>query len=137
MASPAAMRIAGRLTDGQRWAFRIAGLSVWATMLWLVSYVFLPGPPQSGVWLLGLLLCPLLLPLGAWLLHIGFMGWFASLTAGETAGAFEVTAGAAGRGLKAGLGEAAGSTVVKLRCRECGYLETEDAKYCSRCRSAL
>ena len=30
-----------------------------------------------------------------------------------------------------------GKEVVKVKCRNCGYLETEDAKYCSKCSEPL
>jgi uncharacterized protein YacL len=30
-----------------------------------------------------------------------------------------------------------GKEVVKVKCRNCGYLETEDAKFCSQCQQPL
>ena len=30
-----------------------------------------------------------------------------------------------------------GKEVVKIKCRNCGYLETEDAEFCSKCGKAL
>ncbi|MHA1111880.1 MAG: hypothetical protein ACTSRE_12305 [Promethearchaeota archaeon] len=30
-----------------------------------------------------------------------------------------------------------GKEVVKVKCRNCGYLETEDAKFCSKCSEPL
>ena len=30
-----------------------------------------------------------------------------------------------------------GKEVIKVKCRNCGYLETEDAKYCSKCSEPL
>ena len=30
-----------------------------------------------------------------------------------------------------------GREVVKIKCRNCGYLETEDAEFCSKCGQAM
>jgi len=51
--------------------------------------------------------------------------------ADETTEGVEKVAAAITRGAKKGSG--APSEVVKVRCRACGYLESEDAKFCSGC----
>jgi hypothetical protein len=74
---------------------------------------------------------------GATLAKLAFAGPVAGVLATETEGAVEVTASAVGRGLRAGMAGGAVGTVVKVKCRSCGYLETEDAKFCSQCSTAL
>jgi hypothetical protein len=70
----------------------------------------------------------------------------------ETAPAVEITGGAVGRGVASGIRDAGGihlshsgghghghshghgpREVIKVKCRRCGYLETEDADFCSKC----
>ena len=65
----------------------------------------------------------------------------------ETAPAVEIVGGAAGRGIAHGTQEAGGikfdtgsqgpREVVKVKCRKCGYLDTEDADFCSKCGGRL
>ena len=43
-----------------------------------------------------------------------------------------------GEGLKeSGAGEAAQKEVIKVKCPHCGYLESEDAKFCSKCSKKI
>lgn len=76
------------------------------------------------------------LGLGAFLLRLGFLRLGAEILATETAPAVEHSAGAVGRGLRAGgLGQAV--EVVKVKCRKCGFLESQDARFCSSCGKAV
>ena len=57
----------------------------------------------------------------------------------ETAPAAEIMTEAVASGLSKGLTKdgrspfSQGKEVIKIKCRECGYLETEDADFCSKC----
>lgn len=68
-----------------------------------------------------------LIGLGSTASRFGFLKPVAELAATETAGAVEHAARAAGRGWR---GDGA---VVRIKCRSCGALETEDAVFCSQC----
>ncbi|MCK4847704.1 MAG: zinc ribbon domain-containing protein [Candidatus Heimdallarchaeota archaeon] len=63
----------------------------------------------------------------------------AKYAATETAPAVSITTEAVASGLSKGLkgsGVGLGSSdreVIKIKCRNCGYLETEDADFCSKC----
>lgn len=71
----------------------------------------------------------------------------ATYMAVETAPAVSITSRALGSGLAEGINESGGihmnggggkpSEVVKVKCRNCGYLDTEDADYCSKCGKKL
>lgn len=75
---------------------------------------------------------------GSFACRFGYMKPVAEITATETEAAMEVTAGAVGRGVKEALGPALQSrTVVRIKCRECGFLDTEDAQYCSKCGKTM
>lgn len=66
--------------------------------------------------------------LGGILTRLGWLKAGSELVATETAGAVEHVAGAAGRGW---------ASQVRIKCRDCGFLETEQAKFCSDCGQAL
>lgn len=77
---------------------------------------------------------------GFWMLKMGFLKPVSEMVATETASAVEVSAGAVARGVKEGLGGSTvfpSSIVVKVKCRACGYLESDDAKFCSSCRAEI
>ena len=80
---------------------------------------------------------------GATLLRFGFMRSVSSIVATETAPAVEYSSAALGRGIGSGLRESgfAGgvgpAAVVRLKCRSCGFLESEDARFCSQCSKAM
>jgi hypothetical protein len=63
----------------------------------------------------------------------------ARYTATETAPATEIMTEAVASGLSRGFAKEGGSPfsqgkeIVKIKCRNCGYLETEDADFCSKC----
>ena len=67
---------------------------------------------------------------------LGFRKPMSELAATDTELAVETTAGAFGRGLTRG-GIGGGQQVVRVKCRSCGHLETEDATYCSKCGKAV
>jgi hypothetical protein len=70
--------------------------------------------------------------LGAVMVKFGFLKPVSEIVATETAGAVEHASGALGRGL-AGAGIGTGRHQIKVRCRACGFLDTEDARFCSGC----
>ncbi len=63
----------------------------------------------------------------------------ARYTAVETAPAAEIMTEAIGSGLSRGFVKegdspfSQGKEVIRIKCRNCGYLETEDADFCSKC----
>lgn len=75
---------------------------------------------------------------GLVLLIYGLLRPIATFTAESTAPAFRTTAAAVTQGVQTGLQTGGvASPAVKIRCRSCGHLESEDAKHCSNCRSVL
>lgn len=79
-----------------------------------------------------------LLALGGWIVWLAFLKPLTEIVATETGGAVEYGAGRAGRGFGAGLKQAGAlAGVVKVRCRGCGFLDSEDARFCSGCGQAM
>jgi hypothetical protein len=80
---------------------------------------------------------------GGVLMGLGFMRPMAEISATETAHAVEHTSAAMGRGLSKGLRQDGfqwggnARPVVKVRCRSCGALDSEDAKFCSACAKPM
>ena len=78
---------------------------------------------------------------GFFLVGVGFMLLFASLTrpiskyyATEMSPALKITGESLGEGLKdSGYGKSETKEVVKVKCQNCGYLDSEDAEFCSKC----
>ena len=72
-------------------------------------------------------------------LRLGLVRPVTGYVATEAAPAIETAATAFGTGLRdAGFGApGVGGTVVRVKCRNCGYLETEDAEFCSKCGQRL
>lgn len=140
-----------RLSTGGRRGLRVVTISCWLLgalifLIFILSFEHWsetrPGPgepgwfessPPSMVWpILGIIL----FAVGGFLAKFAFAKPVSEVLATETVGAVQVTGAALGRGLKEGLGAVPVST-IKVKCRKCGFLESEDAKYCSRCRSKL
>ncbi len=82
------------------------------------------------------------------MLYVSFIGRVAKYYADESAPAIETASGAVARGLSKGTQEEGGirvdvsssataGVVIKTKCRNCGYLETEDADFCSKCGKRL
>lgn len=115
--------------------FAGTGFLVFASLF--IGITSFDTPKAFGGLATAMILSFVLMSVGGFCLQFGFMKPMSEVVATETAGAAEVTAGAIGRGLKEGLGGALGAAVVKVKCRKCGYLESEDAKYCSNCRSPM
>lgn len=85
-----------------------------------------------------------LLGLGGWALRFGLIQPVASFVAEEASPAIETASRAVGRGLGEARQEfgtppatSAVQTVVKVKCKNCGYLDSEDATYCSKCGQPL
>jgi hypothetical protein len=78
-----------------------------------------------------------LIGIGAIALRFGLVRPVTGYVVGEASPAIRTAAAALGGGLRdAGFGPApAGGprTDVRVKCRNCGYLETEDAEFCSKC----
>jgi len=100
------------------------------------------GSSDPGRGLLGMgLMAPgfILIMVGWMLVYYANIGKFASYIARETSPAMMTASTAFGQGLRNAGGIPPGMLanpapqVVKIRCRYCGYLETEDAKFCSNC----
>src|SRR6059036_2000288 len=77
--------------------------------------------------------------IGMILLAVGFgvlrLGMIRPVTAYVASPAIERVSEAAAEGLKEGFGinPLRSEAVVKVKCRNCGYLENEDAVYCGKC----
>jgi hypothetical protein len=72
---------------------------------------------------------------GGFALRFGLVRPVTSYVATEASPAIQTAATAFGAGFReAGIGGAGlAGTVVRVKCRNCGYLETEDAEFCSKC----
>lgn len=79
---------------------------------------------------------------GAFMMMIGFALVGASVTrpvskyyATEMSPAIEITGKAIGEGLKESgvLSQSNQKEIIKIKCPNCGYLESEDAEFCSKC----
>lgn len=137
-----------RLSPGRRRTFRILGWLTFVPGILLFSAPFLAVPlammnlsgPSLGFLPLAFLLAfPgfILVAVGGTLLRFGYMKPLAEIGATETADAAEHTSTAMARGLGRGLQESGwsmgGRDIVKVKCRSCGFLESEDARFCSQC----
>jgi RNA polymerase subunit RPABC4/transcription elongation factor Spt4 len=89
-----------------------------------------------------------LLAIGGAITSFGYIGRVARYKAGEVApvgkDVFNYLAEGSKEGVKAvasavgeGLGIAGGAGKTKVRCRKCGHLDEEDAKFCSSCGQGL
>jgi len=81
----------------------------------------------------------ILLGVGGVALRLGLIRPVTSYVASEASPAIERVSEAAGEGLRQGFGANPLQTgsVVKVKCRNCGYLENEDAVYCGKCGKPL
>ncbi len=81
----------------------------------------------------------ILLALGFGALRLGMIRPVTTYVASEASPAIERVSEAAAEGLKKGFGVSPvrGESVVKVKCRNCGYLENEDAIYCGKCGKPL
>lgn len=83
-----------------------------------------------------------LLVIGIGLVYFSQIRRVSSYVATETAPAVETTVHAMGKGAASGISEAGGLKVtsdstdskdIRIKCRHCGFLESIDAEYCSKC----
>lgn len=84
---------------------------------------------------------------GSVLVRFSFLGTVAKYVANESRDAVSIAGDSAGVGLSRGIRRGGGIPLthmdkgggdgIKIRCRKCGYLDSEDAKFCSRCGSRL
>lgn len=141
---------ATRLSDGQRLAIRISGILIILVALALIAFVFsrflslftTGGPPPEsfldqiplmfGLFALG----AVCMMVGTFLLRLGFLRPLSEIVATETEGALHSAGGSLGRGWRTGQ-EQEPSGDIRIRCRECGELEKESAKFCSSCGKPL
>ncbi len=81
----------------------------------------------------------ILLAVGFGALKFGMIRPVTTYVASEASPAIERVSEAAAEGLKKGFGAnpLTGESVVKVKCRNCGYLENEDAMYCGKCGKPL
>ena len=80
-----------------------------------------------------------LLAVGFGALRLGMIRPVITYVASEASPAIERVSEAAAEGLKKEFGTSPlrGESVVKVKCRNCGYLENEDAIYCGKCGKPL
>jgi hypothetical protein len=89
-----------------------------------------------------------MIAVGGIIIYITNIRKVATYMATETAPAIEIAGGAMGKGIAEGTQEGGGikfdtggasrpREVVKVKCRKCGYLDTEDATFCSKCGARL
>jgi hypothetical protein len=81
----------------------------------------------------------ILIVVGGIALRFGMIRPVSGYLATEAAPAIQTAAAAFGGGLReVGFGAPASpSHDVRIKCRNCGYLETEDAEFCSKCGQRL
>ena len=81
----------------------------------------------------------ILLAVGFGALKFGMIRPVTTYVASEASPAIERVSEAAAEGLKKGFGAnpLTGESVIKVKCRNCGYLENEDATYCGKCGKPL
>lgn len=114
----------------------VVGFTTFATPIFDRPTGFGEVPEGPPFWSMGLFAGGgLLLVVGVALSGMAFAKPLSEVSATETQGAVEVTAAAFGRGLQTGFGKQ--QTLVKLRCRSCGSLDSEDAKFCSQCAKPM
>ena len=80
-----------------------------------------------------------LLAVGFGALKLGMIRPVTTYVASEASPAIERLSEAAGQGLERGFGAIplGRESIVKVKCRNCGYLENEDAIYCGKCGKPL
>ena len=85
------------------------------------------------------------LAIGGFLTVIGFtlFGWglirpMSKYYATQASPAIKIASQSIGEGLKeSGFGISQQKEVIKIKCPNCGYLESEDAEFCSKCSHKL
>jgi uncharacterized membrane protein len=120
--------------------FLVSSLPAFLAMNRVAADPFQPGGFDlvSGSFFLSFLLGSIgfiLIAVGAIALRLGMVQPVSGYLATEAGPAIRTASSAIGAGLRdVGFGPAAAPpTVVRVKCRNCGYLETEDAEFCSKC----
>lgn len=151
-----------RMTDGQRRGLQVGGVVCLVIGLGLfimgpIATVLSIGMPtsdldtfgyqaQSGFITFAIMgfLAFLFIAAGSTMMRFGFLKPVSEIVATETGGAVEHAGERAGAGLGRGWAQSGMVTagaptreVVKIKCRGCGYLESEDARFCSGCGQAV
>lgn len=93
-----------------------------------------PMPSTAGPALLGFG-GVIMMAVGGFLLKLGLVKPVASIVAADASPALGYAARHVAAGVKEGL--AGGVAAVKVRCRSCGFLESEDARFCSQCQTSM
>ena len=100
---------------------------------------------QSNLWFRYSALGMLFLFIGGALIYVTQIRKITKYYATETSPAIKTVGGAIGEGVADGIQRGGGiritddrrqngpREVIKVKCRSCGYLETEDAEFCSKC----
>lgn len=137
-----------RLSDAQRTGIRVAGIAATIAAIVFILLAFgqffggmpsSPGDPdnfdnarESGTRMFILFaIGGALMLVGTMLLRLGFLRPISELVATETEGAMETVGGAVGRGWSSTRPNPASD--IRVRCKACGNLESENAKFCSAC----
>ena len=91
----------------------------------------------------------LLIFIGGTIIYFTQIRRIAKYVAAETSPAIETVGDAMGKGVASGIKEGGGikittetdskasKEIIKIKCRNCGYLDTEDAEFCSKCGSKI
>jgi hypothetical protein len=121
-----------------------SGLPIYFSMQSVFQDPFNPNAPSAafGSFMLSFLLGAvgvILIITGGVALRFGMIRPVSGYLATEAAPAIQTAAAAVGGGLREmGFGApAAPAREVRIKCRNCGYLETEDAEFCSKCGQRL
>jgi hypothetical protein len=124
--------------------FLVAAILPFLAIQGFMQQPFDPSGPGAaiGSFILAFLLGAIgvvLLAIGGMALRFGLIRPVSSFVATEAAPGLQTVAAALGGGLReVGFGTpAASSPDVRVKCRNCGYLETEDAEFCSKCGQRL
>jgi putative Mn2+ efflux pump MntP len=113
-----------------------------AIVLIVLSFVFSDFGPNIALFIPSMFL----IFIGIVLFLVGFQLWYATkmdkisgYISRATGGSAKYTTEKVTDGFATGLEKhgmsigGGGKEVVKIKCRNCGYLETEDAEFCSKC----
>lgn len=125
------------------------GIAIFAVINLFSAFSSVPSldnPDDIGEQMGSFFLGGILLVVGFSCISFGYKMFFvthlrgiARYAAVETAPAAEIMTEAVAGGISKGFAKSGGSPfsqekeVIRIKCRNCGYLETEDADFCSKC----
>ncbi|KAA0006002.1 MAG: hypothetical protein DRM98_03835 [Thermoplasmata archaeon] len=79
-----------------------------------------------------------LFAIGVMLVRLSIIRPVSKYYATELSPAMEIAGQSIGKGLnQSGFGKSKVKEVIKIKCPHCGYLESEDAEFCSKCGKKL